>query len=96
MKQGIHPDYVETQVTCSCGNSFTTRSTLGHDLQVGRERRLGAGVAPVGRHQPVALVGAALAAVAGRVSARLKAPGEGDRLALDQVLGRQGGHALSL
>jgi large subunit ribosomal protein L31 len=26
MKQGIHPDYVETQVTCSCGNSFTTRS----------------------------------------------------------------------
>ena len=27
MKQGIHPDYVETQVTCSCGNTFTTRST---------------------------------------------------------------------
>jgi len=26
MKQGIHPDYVQTQVTCSCGNSFTTRS----------------------------------------------------------------------
>ena len=26
MKQGIHPDYVETQVTCSCGNTFTTRS----------------------------------------------------------------------
>ena len=26
MKQGIHPDYIETQVTCSCGNSFTTRS----------------------------------------------------------------------
>ena len=26
MKQGIHPDYVETHVTCSCGNSFTTRS----------------------------------------------------------------------
>jgi large subunit ribosomal protein L31 len=27
MKQGIHPDYVETKVTCSCGNTFTTRST---------------------------------------------------------------------
>ena len=26
MKQGIHPDYVETHVTCSCGNTFTTRS----------------------------------------------------------------------
>ena len=26
MKQGIHPDYVETRVTCSCGNTFTTRS----------------------------------------------------------------------
>ncbi len=27
MKQGIHPNYVATQVTCSCGNTFTTRST---------------------------------------------------------------------
>ena len=27
MKQGIHPEYVETHVTCSCGNTFTTRST---------------------------------------------------------------------
>jgi large subunit ribosomal protein L31 len=27
MKTGIHPDYVVTQVTCSCGNTFTTRST---------------------------------------------------------------------
>jgi large subunit ribosomal protein L31 len=27
VKQGIHPEYVTTQVTCSCGNSFTTRST---------------------------------------------------------------------
>ncbi len=27
MKQGIHPDYVETHVTCSCGNTFVTRST---------------------------------------------------------------------
>ena len=26
MKQGIHPDYQETHVICSCGNTFTTRS----------------------------------------------------------------------
>lgn len=27
MKQGIHPKYQETTVTCACGNTFTTRST---------------------------------------------------------------------
>ena len=27
MKKGIHPDYVETTVTCSCGETFKTRST---------------------------------------------------------------------
>jgi large subunit ribosomal protein L31 len=27
MKSDIHPNYVETQVTCTCGNTFTTRST---------------------------------------------------------------------
>jgi large subunit ribosomal protein L31 len=27
MKTGIHPNYVVTEVTCSCGNRFTTRST---------------------------------------------------------------------
>jgi large subunit ribosomal protein L31 len=27
LKPGIHPDYVETTVTCTCGNTFTTRST---------------------------------------------------------------------
>lgn len=27
MKTGIHPDYVESTVQCSCGNTFTTRST---------------------------------------------------------------------
>ncbi len=32
MKPGIHPEYSEIKVTCSCGNSFTTRSTLGRDL----------------------------------------------------------------
>lgn len=27
MKEGIHPKYVETKVTCGCGNTFVTRST---------------------------------------------------------------------
>lgn len=27
MKEGIHPHYFETVVTCGCGNSFKTRST---------------------------------------------------------------------
>jgi large subunit ribosomal protein L31 len=27
MKKDIHPGYVETAVTCTCGNTFTTRST---------------------------------------------------------------------
>lgn len=27
MKDGIHPKYVETTVTCGCGNRFVTRST---------------------------------------------------------------------
>ena len=28
MKKGIHPEYVDTVVTCTCGNTFHTRSTL--------------------------------------------------------------------
>ena len=28
MKADIHPDYVETTVTCSCGNTFKTHSTV--------------------------------------------------------------------
>ena len=27
MKADIHPAYAETTVTCSCGSTFTTRST---------------------------------------------------------------------
>lgn len=26
MKKGIHPEYVETTVICSCGNTFTVKS----------------------------------------------------------------------
>ena len=28
MKKNAHPDYTDTQVTCTCGNTFTTRSTV--------------------------------------------------------------------
>ena len=28
MKPEIHPSYVETTVTCGCGETFTTRSTV--------------------------------------------------------------------
>ena len=27
MKEGIHPKYVETKVTCGCGSTFITSST---------------------------------------------------------------------
>jgi large subunit ribosomal protein L31 len=33
MKAGIHPEYKDITVTCSCGNTFATRST-GNDLQL--------------------------------------------------------------
>lgn len=28
MKQDTHPNYVECQVTCGCGSTFTTRATI--------------------------------------------------------------------
>ena len=28
MKDGIHPNYMETKVTCGCGNAFTTCATV--------------------------------------------------------------------
>ena len=28
MQKGIHPDYMDTAVTCGCGHSFSTRSTV--------------------------------------------------------------------
>ncbi|MBC9957013.1 50S ribosomal protein L31 [Yimella sp. cx-51] len=27
MKKNLHPNYAETTVVCTCGNTFTTRST---------------------------------------------------------------------
>jgi len=34
MKADIHPAYQEIEVTCSCGNTFKTRTTLDHDLHI--------------------------------------------------------------
>ena len=34
MKSDIHPDYKEVEVTCSCGNVFTTKSTLNKPLHI--------------------------------------------------------------
>jgi len=35
MKSGIHPEYVTTEVVCSCGSTFTTRSTAkGGEIRV--------------------------------------------------------------
>ncbi len=34
MREGIHPDYLETKVVCSCGNTFVTRSTKGGELHI--------------------------------------------------------------
>ena len=52
MKRDIHPDYVVTKVTCTCGNTFTTRSTASsgvahadvcsncHPFYTGKQRSL--------------------------------------------------------
>lgn len=34
MKASVHPDYTTVKVTCSCGEVFETRSTLGKDLSI--------------------------------------------------------------
>ncbi|MXW47195.1 MAG: 50S ribosomal protein L31 [Gammaproteobacteria bacterium] len=34
MKKDIHPNYTTIKVTCVCGNSFETRSTLKDDLSI--------------------------------------------------------------
>jgi large subunit ribosomal protein L31 len=34
MQKDIHPQYEEINVSCSCGNKFVTRSTVGKDLHL--------------------------------------------------------------
>ncbi len=53
MKTEIHPKYAESQVTCTCGNQFTTRSTQGtinveicsncHPFYTGRQKLVDTG-----------------------------------------------------
>ncbi len=53
MKTEIHPTYIDSQVTCTCGNSFTTRSTRGeihveicsecHPFYTGRQKLVDTG-----------------------------------------------------
>ncbi|MDD2768452.1 MAG: 50S ribosomal protein L31 [Methylococcus sp.] len=34
MKSETHPEYTAVTVSCSCGNTFETKSTIGKDFQV--------------------------------------------------------------
>ncbi|MBY8964563.1 50S ribosomal protein L31 [Algiphilus sp.] len=55
MKPAIHPQYAPVKVTCSCGHSFETQSTLGqsqlsvevcsncHPFYTGKQKLLDAG-----------------------------------------------------
>ena len=53
MKAEIHPRYQEAQVTCSCGSTFTTRSTepslrvelcnVCHPFYTGKQRLIDSG-----------------------------------------------------
>src|SRR3954453_6398670 len=53
VKQGIHPEYTEAHVRCTCGNEFTTRSTQGeihveicsncHPFYTGRQKLVDTG-----------------------------------------------------
>lgn len=53
MRQGIHPEYVTTTVTCSCGNTFQTGGTSDsisielcnecHPFYTGKQKMVDAG-----------------------------------------------------
>jgi large subunit ribosomal protein L31 len=53
MKTDIHPNYAEATVRCTCGNTFTTRSTKGdmnveicsncHPFYTGRQKLMDTG-----------------------------------------------------
>ena len=46
MKQGIHPEYVPTTVTCTCGNTFETRVDVCsncHPFYTGKQKILDTG-----------------------------------------------------
>jgi len=49
MRKGIHPEYVDTVVTCTCGNSFHTREmrvdvcSACHPFYTGKQKILDTG-----------------------------------------------------
>ncbi|CAB4866636.1 MAG: 50S ribosomal protein L31 [Actinomycetes bacterium] len=53
MRSSIHPEYIESQVRCTCGNQFTTRSTTAeisveicsecHPFYTGRQKLVDTG-----------------------------------------------------
>lgn len=53
MREGIHPNYEETIITCACGNEIKTRSTRGdihvevcnkcHPFYTGKQKLVDAG-----------------------------------------------------
>ena len=80
MRKGIHPQYVECTVVCSCGNTFTTRATKPklhielcnecHPFYTGQQKFVDTG----GRVQRFAdKFGSASAAVAEREDSKRKA-----------------------
>ena len=74
MKSGIHPDYLESHVRCTCGNEFTTRSTQAeihveicsacHPFYTGRQKLVDTG-GRVERFQRRAAKGRRAAAASG-------------------------------
>ena len=86
MKQGIHPEYVDCTVKCTCGNTFVTRSTKSelkidicnacHPFFTGTQKLIDTG----GRVQRFAdKFGSASAAVAEREAAELEAKKKAER-----------------
>lgn len=53
MKEGIHPEYVTTNIRCACGNTFETKSTKSdirveicskcHPFYTGKQKLIDAG-----------------------------------------------------
>ena len=74
MKNGIHPDYSDAHVRCTCGNEFTTRSTQSeihveicsacHPFYTGRQKLVDTG-GRVERFQRRAAKGRRAAAASG-------------------------------
>ena len=70
MKDGIHPAYVTTTVTCSCGNTFKTRSTK-KELKDGEAHQF----ADLGASQATYLYRELEAAAAADVATSITSPG---------------------